>query len=269
MNVSSTFNANDGDGYNLQMGRWSRRLAEPFLDFADAADGEAILDAGCGTGSLAFALKKRLPACRVNAIDFSPAYIAHAARHAADSNIAFEVGDVCDLRFGDASFDRVLSLLVLHFVPQTARAVAELRRVAKPGGTVAAAVWDAYGGLLALRMFFDVAAMLDPTSERARDHSFTRPMTRSDELAHAWQAAGLVDVQDTSLTIRMDFDRFDDYWAPFEGRDGPGAQHVQTLSADAKARLRDAVRRAYLAGEADGARSFAATSWAVKGRVPG
>jgi hypothetical protein len=94
-------------------------------------------------------------------------------------------------------------------------------------------------------------------------------MTRSGELAHAWQAAGLIDVQDTSLTIRMDFDRFDDYWGPFEGRDGPGAQHVQTLSADAKARLRDAVRRAYLAGEPDGARSFAATSWAVKGRVPG
>jgi SAM-dependent methyltransferase len=117
--ASSTFTAASGDGYELQMGRWSRRLAEPFLDFCGYRDGETVLDAGCGTGSLTFALAQRAKASRIQAIDYSPAYVAHAARHNGNANIAFKVGDVCALPFADASFDRVLSLLVLHFVPQT------------------------------------------------------------------------------------------------------------------------------------------------------
>lgn len=267
--MASTFVAASGDGYELVMGRWSRRLAEHFLDFCGCADGESVLDAGCGTGRLTFALVGRAKNLRICGIDFSPAYVEHAARHNTDPNVTFEVGDICALPFADASFDRVLSLLVLHFVTDTAHAVAELRRVARPGATVAAAVWDARGGYVANRMFWDTAAMLDPKAREARVRNMTRPMTRPGELAAAWRTAGFVDVRDAQLAIRMEFSSFDDYWAPYVGKDGPGAAYVGTLAPAEQDRLREAVREAYLAGEADGPRSYAAIAWAVAGKVVG
>jgi len=114
------------------------------------------------------------------------------------------------LPFGDRSFDRVLSLLVLHFVPQTERAVAELRRVARPGATVAAAVWDVRGGYVANRIFYDTAAAFDEEGRKRRAHNYTRPMTRPGELAAARRAAGFTNVRDTALHIRMEFSAFDD-----------------------------------------------------------
>lgn len=268
MSTSSTFAAADGDGYELQMGRWSRRLAEPFLDFAGTADDEAILDVGCGTGCLADALKRRCRFRQLLGVDFSPAYVAHAAHRNVDPRIAFEVGDACALSQADRSFDRVLSLLVLHFVPRVDQAVAEMRRVARPGATVAAAVWDARGGFVANRIFFDTAAALDVRAAERRARNYTRPMTRPGELGNAWRAAGFTAVVESALAIRMEYGSFADYWAPYEGSDGPQAEYVRTLTAAEQARLRDAVRLAYLDGEADGPRSYAAVAWAVKGVVP-
>ena len=102
------------------------------------------------------------------ALDFSPIYIDYASQAIRDPRITFKVGDICALPFADRSFDRVLSLLVLHFVPQTERAVAELRRVARPGATVAAAVWDVRGGYVANRMFYDTAAAFDDEGRKRR-----------------------------------------------------------------------------------------------------
>ena len=266
--ASSTFTAASGDGYELQMGRWSRRLAEPFLDFCGCSDGEAVMDAGCGTGSLTFALGQRAKDLRIQGIDFSPAYIAHATQHNHNPNIAFRVGDVCALPFADASFDRALSLLVLHFVPDANRAVSEMRRVARPGATVAAAVWDARGGFVANRIFFDTAATLDRKGNERRARNYTRPMTRPGELSAAWRAAGFVDVRETMLAIRMEFASFDDYWAPYVGKDGPGAEYVATLDLAQRDHLRELVRDAYVDGEPDGPRSYAAIAWAVAGTVP-
>jgi SAM-dependent methyltransferase len=264
---SSTFNASDGEGYELVMGRWSKRLAPSFLDFVGPMDGETVLDVGCGTGSLAFAAAKR-GIDTLQAIDFSPAYIEHAKRRNTDPRLRFEVGDACAMSFSDRSFDKVVSLLMLHFVPRADQAIAEMRRVAKAGAVVAAAVWDARGGLVANRLFFDTAAVLDLDANTRRARNFTRPMTRPGELGAAWRAAGLHDVTETTLGIRMEFSSFDDYWAPYIGKDGPGADYVRTLDESRRTRLRDAVRLAYLDGEADGPRSYAALAWAVKGTVP-
>jgi ubiquinone/menaquinone biosynthesis C-methylase UbiE len=268
MNTSSTFAASDGDGYELVMGRWSKRLAVPFLDFAGSGEGERVLDVGCGTGHLAQAVAARSRPSEVHAIDFAPAYIDHARRHNQDSRIAFEVGDACAMQFADHSFDRALSMLVLHFVPQAERAIVEMRRVVKPGGVVAAAVWDVRGGLVANRIFLDTAAALDPAANEHRAKNYTRPMTKPGELAQAWRAAGLQDVTETVLSIRMEFRSFEDYWAPYDGKDGPAAQYVATLGGAERSRLIDAVWAAYVDGEPDGPRSYAALAWAVKGTVP-
>ena len=268
MASSTTFVAADGDGYERLMGRWSRRLALPFVDFVGTASGERVLDVGCGTGHLAFAVAAATRAHEIVGIDLSPAYVQHATQHNADPRIAFRVGDACALPLPDGGFDRVLSLLVLHFVPNAVQAIAERRRVAKPGAVVAAAVWDVRGGFVANRMFFDTAAALDPRAVERRARNLSRPMTRPGELKAAWQAAGLADVEETTLGIRMAFESFADYWAPYEGKDGPGAEYVATLNGDERTALREAVQAAYLAGDADGPRSFAAIAWAVKGRAP-
>jgi len=268
MTASSTFLATDGDSYELLMGRWSRRLAEPFLDFVGTSAGESVLDVGCGTGCLAAALTRRCQVKHVLGVDLSPAYIAHATHQQTDPRVAFQVGDACALDLPDQAFDRVLSLLMLHFVPDATRAVSELVRVAKPGATVGAAVWDVRGGFVANRIFYDTAAALDPQAVLRRARNYTRPMTRPGELVNAWRAAGLDEVVEATLSVRTEYASFDDYWAPYEGPDGPGAEYVASLGKVEQDRLRDAVRLAYLDGEADGPRSYAALAWAVKGSVP-
>jgi SAM-dependent methyltransferase len=268
VSASSTFIAADGDGYELNMGRWSRRLARPFLDFVETSHAERVLDVGCGTGHLAVAVLERSASAIVRGIDLAPVYIDYARSRNPSPRLEFCVGDACALTFPDGTFDCVLSLLVLHFVPRPHDAIAEMRRVAKPGAVVAAAVWDARGGFVANRMFFDTAAVLDPKAGERRAKNYTRPLTRPGELAAAWRRAGFVDVSETVLQIRMEYASFADYWAPYLGKDGPGAEYVATLGTDQRSGLEHAIRAAYLDGEPDGPRSYAALAWAVKGVAP-
>lgn len=264
--VASIFN--DSAAYEQQMGRWSRRLAEPFLDFAEVADGETILDAGCGTGSLTFAIAKRCKPAAIQGIDRAEAFVEYAKSKNVNERITFRAADVCNLPFPNARFDRVLSLLVLHFVPDSVKAISELKRVARPGATVAAAVWDGRGGFVAQRMFFDTAAAVDPDGGTARAQQFTRPLCRPGELEIAWKAAGFENVVQTSVMTRMAFSSFDDFWSPYLGRQAGGAAYVATLSDERRNRLKEALRLAYLDGDPDGPRSYAAIAWAVKGSVP-
>jgi len=268
MNTPSTFAAAHGDGYELQMGRWSRRLAVPFLEFVGVRPGDRVLDVGCGTGHLARAVAERSQPAEVRGIDLAAVYVEHARRHSHDPRVTFEVGDACAMPFADHGFDCVLSLLVLHFVPRATQAIAEMRRVSRPDGIVAAAVWDARGGYVANRMFFDTAAALDPAANARRARNYTRPLTRPGELARAWREAGLLEVVEATLSMRMEFASFDDYWAPFDGRDGPQAEYVATLGTAERTRFVDALRAAYLDGEPDGPRSYGALAWAVKGIAP-
>lgn len=268
MTTSSTFTASDGDGYELQMGRWSRLLAPRFLAFTGVAGGDRVLDVGCGTGNLSLCLAQEPNIGAIVGVDFSPAYINHARRRTADPRVGFDVGDACALTFEDASFDHALSMLVLQFIPKAEKAVCEMRRVTRPGGTVAAATWDTRGGLVTYRMFFDTAATVEPGAAARRAKAFTRPMTRPGELAQAWRNCGLVDVVQEEVSIRMDFASFADFWAPMEGKDGPLADYVASLNAEEEQKVREAVARAYVDGEPDGPRSFVATAWVVKGIVP-
>jgi SAM-dependent methyltransferase len=264
---SSTFVAADADSYDQLMGRWSRKLAPRFLDFVGGVSG-GVLDVGCGTGSLSAALLDRASVQSVRGFDLSPAYVAAAQRRHASERATFDVGDACAIALPDSAVDHALSLLVLQFVPQPDRAVAEMRRVTRPGGTVAAATWDHRGGVVWSRMFWDTAAALDPKAAELRAKSATRPVALPGGLARAWRAAGLDDVDEGEVAIRMEYRSFDDYWAPLEGKDGPFTQYIHSLASEARATLREKVRLAYIDGEEDGPRSYVSMALVVKGVVP-
>ena len=268
MNNSSTFLSADGAGYEAQMGRWSRRLAPLLIGFADLDGRGRVLDVGCGTGSLSFALARMPGLSVIHGIDLSAPYIEYARARSGDSRIGFDVADACELPFQDHSFDHTLSCLVLQFIPDAGRAVREMRRVTRPGGIVAATTWDTRGGLLSFRMFFDTAAALDPDAAARRAEACRRPLAQPGGLTHAWREAGLLNVEECSLTIRMEYAHFGDYWSAIDGRDGPYADYLQTLEPARKEAIRNAVRAAYLDGDPDGPRSHAATAWAVRGSAP-
>jgi SAM-dependent methyltransferase len=262
----SNFASRDGAGYERQMGRWSQRLASPFADFAEIGGTQCVLDMGCGTGSLTAEIMRRDGVDPVMALDYADSYVTFARDRIADSS--FLVADGAMLPFRQNAFDCSVSQLVLHFVPDPVAAVGELRRVTRPGGLVAGCVWDAGGGVVVNRLFCDTAAAVDPGGEAFRQRIFGRTMTQPGGLAGVWRRTGLVDIDETTLSIRMDFASFDDYWAPYIGGDGPYAAFVSTLDDTARARLTHAVHQAYLGGRADGGRSFSASAWAVRGRVP-
>lgn len=266
MAESSTFLSSSGSGYELQMGRWSRRLAPLLIEFAGINTG-SVLDVGCGTGSLTFALAKAPAIERITGIDFSAPYIEHAKAHNTDPRVEFNVGDACEMPFQDGSFNHAISSLVIQFIPDGGRAVREMRRVTRSGGTVAAATWDVRGGFLPWRMFFDTASVLDSNAAERRAKACARPLVKREGLVRAWMDAGLNDVSVDELTIRMECTSFNDFWMPMEGSDGPFVEYLQTLEPKLNEKVREAVRLAYLDGHADGARSYAATAWAVKGTV--
>ncbi|UXN58709.1 class I SAM-dependent methyltransferase [Phyllobacterium zundukense] len=266
--MTSNFNVRDANSYEQLMGRWSQKLAPLFIDFAGLADGEKILDVGCGTGSLTFALARTANLGEIAAIDYSPVFVEEAIRRNTDSRIKIRQADACALPFEGGTFDRALALLVLHFVPESSKAVAEMRRVVRPGGVVAAAVWDHLGGMPGMRMMVDTVAVLNEGGRQLRARYCFQPMMQPGEMKRTFLEQGLVDVAETQMMIRMDYESFDDYWAPIAAGEGPLGKYVATLDAAERARTAAAVRDAYEAGRPDGPRSFANVAWACRGIVP-
>src|ERR1700756_5624457 len=223
---NSTFPTSSGEGYELQMGRHSRSLAPLLIAFAAPYAKGKVLDVGCGTGNLAVELAKKADLTSIEAFDFSPPYVAYAKARGADPRINFQTADACAIPFPDASFDLTLSMLVLAFIPEPQRAVREMARVTKPGGTVAACMWDLRGGLVFGRMFWDIAAILDPNAVDLRAKALSRPITHQGGIAGELKKAGLKNVQETALTIAITFADFDDFWAPLDGGEGMFATYV-------------------------------------------
>jgi SAM-dependent methyltransferase len=265
---SSTYHASSGEAYERFLGRWTRRLAAPFVEFANPPAAGELLDVGCGTGSVAAALVGRFPGRRVVGIDIAEPYVSYALSQVSIDGVSFELGDATRLRWQDGHFTAALSQLVLNFIPNCEAAAREMRRVTRRGGVLAAAVWDFRGGLVYQRLFWDTAVGVDPAAAATRDRLYSGALALPDGLVGLWRRIGLDQVERASLTIRMDYADFADYWEPLLGGQGPVGTYVDRLAPALRARVQDAVRLAYLSGAPDGPRSLTATAWAVRGVVP-
>ncbi|MCC9620628.1 methyltransferase domain-containing protein [Thalassospira sp. MA62] len=255
------------DTYEIAMGRWSRRLSRNFLDFVNAPPCGSIVDVGCGTGSLTIAAANRYPDARIVGIDMVADYLTDTLREEAP-NIALETGDASALPFGNDSFDTAFSQLVINDLDAPDVALGEMVRVTKPGGTIAASIWDRTGGLPFIRLFLDAAAILGGVEgEKLRDQIFDIPYQDEDDLYDLWVEAGLQDVDTTTIAIRMDFIDFDDYWQSLMGAHSLIRGFFGRQYADMAHEIQHATRLAYLGGKTDGRRSLVAAALAVKGTV--
>lgn len=262
--MPSTFIAKGAEAYEASMGRWSRKLAIPFLDFAGVPSHGRVLDAGCGTGSLTLALSAHAELTAIEALDFEENFVTALRARTDDARISPRQGDVCALPYDDKSFDAAYSLLVLHFVSDADKAIGEMRRVLKPGATAAAAVWS-YDGMPSWRLFWDTIRALEPEAEGSGVPSGPRPMTAEGELRTCFESAGFADVTEARLTITMDYAGFDDFYLPKVYGQGRISAFFDGLPEARRERLREALKAVYLDGRAeDGPRGFESVAWAVR-----
>ena len=254
-----------GDLYEPYVGRWSRLVAARFLAELDVPPGGDWLDLGCGTGALSAAVLEARAPRRVLGIDPSEGFLATARWRIAEPRAEFRHGDAGALPVQDASFDAVVSGLVLNFVPDPARAAAEMRRAARPGGTVAAYVWDYAEGMQMMRRFWDAARRLDPAAAEL-DEGRRFPLCRPEALRALFEGAGLGGVETGAVEVPTLFRDFDDVWTPFLGGQGPAPGYCMSLDEDRRAALREELR-AMLPAAPDGRIALAARAWTVRGTV--
>lgn len=257
------------DAYERYVGRWSRIVAREFIPWLHVSAGSRWLDVGCGAGALSRAVLDLTEPDAVVGVDSSERYVEHTRSAITDPRARFVVGDARALPVEDEAVDAVVSGLMLNFVPEADRpgAVAEMRRVLRPGGVVGAYLWDYAGEMQFMRWFWDVAVELDPDAlekDEGRRFAFCQP----DPLAALFRGAGLADVEVQGITVPTVFRDFDDYWQPFLGGQGTAPGYTMSLGEEHRAALREQLR-ARLPVASDGSIPLSARVWAVRGyRAP-
>jgi SAM-dependent methyltransferase len=253
-----------GDSYDSYMGRWGRQIAPRFLDWLDARDGLDWLEVGCGTGALSAAILAQCrPAQSLISIDPSEGFITTARKNVPNGRAEFRVGDAQALTLETASRDIVVSGLVLNFVPDKEKALAEMKRVARVGGTIGFYVWDyPGGGLEFVRAFWNAATALDPDAlDLTEDRRF--PFCTPDGLINLARRASLSKVEYTSIEVSTVFKDFEDYWYPFTLGGGPAPGYCMSLDPEARQRLRETLYDS-LPRREDGSIPLKTRAWAIK-----
>jgi SAM-dependent methyltransferase len=255
-----------GDAYEPYVGRWSRLVAREFIDWLALPSGGHWLDLGCGTGALTQTIAARSKPATVTGIDPSDRFIAFARRQTQNRRVHFQTGDAQALPFPDMTFDAAVAGLVLNFIPNPARAVAEMKRVLQAGGIGAAYVWDHAGEMQLIRYFWSAAVALDPAAQ-ALDEAQRFPLCNRERLLALFRDGGFDQTECCVLDVPTVFRDFDDYWSPFLGGQGPAPTYCSTLSDDRQALLRERLRAA-LPIERDGSIRLIARAFAVRGVRP-
>ncbi len=252
----------DGAGYERYMGKWSQLAGETFLDWLAPEPGLRWLDVGCGNGAFTELLVERCAPAAVQGIDPSESQLAFARARPASRVAQFRQGDAMALPFAGDTFDAAVMPLVIFFVPDPAKGVAEMARVVRPGGSVTAYAWDLLGG------GFPYAAL----QREMRDMGFTVPVppsagaSRIDAMRELWTGAGLDAVDAREITVQRTFADFDDYWTTV--RMGPSVRPTfAAMTSEDIARLETSTR-ARLPADAGGRITSSARANAISGRVP-
>ncbi len=253
-----------GDAYERYVGRWSRLVAHEFLDWLNLPPSLRWLDVGCGTGALTATIREKCQPTGLVGIDSSEGFVVQARTRLA-GHATFCVAHALDLPLRDSAVDVVVSGLVLNFVPNTALALAQMRRTAVAGGTIAAYVWDYADKMELMRYFWDTAVELS-SAARELDEDNRFPLCHPDALEIAFRHAGLSAIQVKPIDIATRFSDFDDYWTPFLGGQGPAPAYAMSLDEASRKQLRDRIRQR-LPTESDGSIPLIARAWAIQGRV--
>lgn len=254
----------DGKAYERQMGRWSQRVGKLFLDWLDAPKGLRWLDAGCGNGAFTEVLIEHCAPAAVTAIDPSEGQIAYARTRPAAKLAQFQLGDAQALPFADGSFDAAVMALVIAFVPDPAKAVAELARVVRPGGPVATYMWDMLGGGTPMAPSYRALKSLGIEPPYPQSAA----VSRREALQELWQKAGLDAVEMREIRIPVTYSSLDDYWDSTTVPSGPQGKLIAGMTPGEKDKLRARLRKLLPIGP-DGRIAYESFANAVKGRVPG
>jgi SAM-dependent methyltransferase len=251
------------EAYDRFVGRYAPELAGALVHWAGIGPGSRVLDVGCGPGALTAALAGAVEAGSVAAVDPSEPFARACAERVPEADV--RVASAERLPFEDRAFDATLSQLVLNFLADAAAGLREMRRVTRPGGTVAAAVWDYAGEMTMLRAFWDAAAELDPEQARAADEGRRMPHCDPGALARLWAGGGLADVATGAIVIAAAYEDFDELWQPFTAGVGPAGAYCAALPAAGREALRTAYHRRL--GSPAGPFELSARAWTVRGTV--
>jgi SAM-dependent methyltransferase len=247
------------EAYDRYMGRYSVQLGPQLANLAAVRAGGRVLDVGCGPGALTGVLVERLGAGAVAAVDPSESFVAAAQERHPDVDIRQAAAE--QLPFGDEEFDAALAQLVVHFMADPVAGLREMARVTRRGGVVAASVWDFAGGQAPASTLWQAALELDPDVE---DESHLAG-ARAGHLAELLAAAGLREVETSTVAASVEYATFDEWWGPYELGVGPAGTHVASLDADRRAELRERCRRLL----PDAPFAVLAHAWAARGVVGG
>jgi SAM-dependent methyltransferase len=245
------------DAYARFMGRFSAPLGVVFADFAGIAPGQTVVDVGSGPGALTTELVRRVGASNVAAIDPSPPFVA--ALQARLPAVDVRAGSAEQLPYDDAAYDAALAQLVVHFMSDPVGGLREMGRVTRPGGVVAACVWDHDGGDTPLSLCWTVARELDPS---AVDESGLAGARRG-HLEQLCADAGLTDVEATKLHVDVEFASFEEWWEPYTFGIGPLGAYIRGLDDAGREALRDGCAERLPAAPF----TVRASAWAARARA--